>query len=293
MRAVLKSLFTTASIAAGLLAVTSPANAAFTAKFNDLNGSLPGPYSVDVTVSGTSISNKTVTAGQFDWKLLGGDTSGLLISGTGSNAVFHTFCIEILQNVSSGTTYTFTPESWSSLPTSGPNLTTQKVNQLKQLWGALNPNSSTAVASLTAAGYNAGEYLAAFQVAVWAIVYGNGSVTYSNNTGSWDNKKDKIVSGNFTATVSANSTSVIDLTATWLTTLFGNGYNSYTSNITGFKLTKVGGGAAQDQIGELIPSGGGGGGPIPAPVPASAILVLTGFAPCLAFRRRLMGTSNS
>jgi hypothetical protein len=191
--------------------------------------------------------------------------------------VLPTFCIEIPQDVYEGSTYNFQPTALTNLPTSGPPLDTNKIKELGQLWGALY---STLISK--------SDY-AAFQIAIWAIVYGNGNLADFSWNGTHQNGKLTFEGSNvnypFTATGADAYTAYC-----WLTNLANGKYKSDSANLVGFDVTSLSGQPAQDQLAELKtgyyvnPNGD----IVHAPAPPALILALVGIVPCLALRRRLM-----
>jgi hypothetical protein len=204
-----------------------------------------------------------------------------------SGNVLPSFCIEITQDVYEGSTYNFHPTALTSLPTSGPKLDSTKIMELSQLWGAEYGNLMVA-GNQSKTDSNS----AAFQIAIWAIVYGNdnlaglawnGNTLTSGVSGSYPN------GGNpFTATGTDANTAF-----SWLQNVQSGAWNSYNANLAGFAVGPNG--QNQDQIAEL--KNGyyvdGNGNIVCTPAPSALILALSGLIPCFAMRRRLrLGTAT-
>src|SRR5579872_7004365 len=241
-----KTCFTALSLSFGFVVNNSRAQGDFEATLTGLNGT-GGFNSYDTTnVAGYStqygnFSYSNAIAGRIDWTPVAGSgsTTGLVLSGN----VLPTFCIEIPQDVYESSTYNFHATALTSLPTSGPKLDSTKITELSQLWGAEYINLMVpGNQSKTDANY------AAFQIAVWAIVYGNdgfAGLAWNNNTltsgvsGSYPN------GGNpFTATGSDASTAF-----TWLENVQNGAWNSYNANLVGFAIGPNG--QDQDQLAQL------------------------------------------
>lgn len=141
----------------------------------------------------TSLGSIGTTAGVFNWTRTGGTHVG---APTGN---FTSFCIELNQNISTGNSYTYNVINLADapnpgLPVPGVNgMGAAKASDIKKLWAAYR---SSVVGATTAA---------AFQVAVWEIVYETTS-TYSVSNGS----------GNFYLT---NAAGVVAQANTWLSSL--------------------------------------------------------------------------
>lgn len=284
-----KTGFILLSLIVGSTVGATTAKGGFEATLTGLNNT-GGFSSYDTTnVSGysTQMGNFSLSgaiACRIDWTPVtgSGSTTGLVMSGN----VLPTFCIEIPQDVYETETYNFQATALTSLPTSGPHLDSTKIAELSQLWGA--KYSSLFVAgnqAQTDANY------AAFQIAIWAIVYGN---DLSNL--SWNSTTNTFTSGTtgyyapgsnpFTATGSDAYTAY-----TWLQNVQCGAWNSYDANLVGFALSQNGQ-PAQDQLAQLqngyyVDSNGN---IVCAPAPTALFLALSGILPCLALRRRLRGT---
>jgi hypothetical protein len=253
----LKHLGTGVAVVLVLALSAARAEAGFNATLNSVTTN-NGNY-VTVTVQNTNTPNfgENVIAGQLNW------TATSAVGGlTGAGNRFGTFCIEIPRDVYLGSTFTLAQTDLTALPTSGPSLTVPKVAQIQALWAASRGSLAT------------GTDYAAFQLAIWEIVYENGS-TYNVSAGQ----------GNFTA---RNNAAVTAKANQYLQTVNGsqfvngvlvnNGTELARANVVGFRVTQNGAGDYQDQIAEIAPT----------PAPPALVLVLSGLLPLLAFRRQLL-----
>lgn len=137
-------------------------------------------------------------------------------SPTGSGPSFISWCIDIFQNTP-GTTGNYT------VNLGGTNLSATTRNELGRL-------ATLALGAATATGPNSGNIAAAFQLAVWEILY--------ENTGSWG-----MGSGNFQALLPNTNASAYSIANGWLNTLSTN--HSLTSSYT---LNTYISGTYQDQV---------------------------------------------
>ena len=264
---VLKALGTCLCVALGLLASARPADAGFNATLNSVSRDSSNNYvtlAVQNTDSNNAFNFSNVTAGRLNW------TASSSVPGlTGSGNTFGTFCIEIPQHVSLNSAYDFTQKDLNDLPTSrNPVMGLLKGAQIQAVWAAWHGSIVvTGNATATATNY------AAFQVAIWEIVYDNSS------TSSYD-----VITGNFIA--SSNST-VTSQANTYLATVSGSAFDANNvlkkngtalarANVVGFEVRTGSNGEAQDQIAVV------------APAPPAVVLLLSGLVPFLAFRRRLL-----
>jgi hypothetical protein len=262
----LKTCFTTLGLAMGLVGTTLTAQAQFTATLSALNNQSTNNFAADtVTITETSSSqpyliNASVIAAIINWTPTSTPPTGLVLNGNGT---LSTFCIDLNQDVYEGSTNNIlTPTALSKLPVTGPPLTTTSINEISRLLGS-NINSLGSPAS------NA-EY-AGLQVAIWAIIYGNGT-WQASGSGSGTT----LTSGSFIATGSD-----IGLAIGYLNGL-GND-NTY-ANIAGLatgqdQVAELKAGYYQNSDGEIVAS----------PAPPAIVLAVLGIVPCLALRRRLSG----
>jgi hypothetical protein len=254
----LKFLGINLGVLLGLLLNAPQAEAGFNATLNSVATNNGSYVTLNVQNTNAPVFGENVIAGQLNW------TATSAVSGlTGAGNTFGTFCIEIPQNVYLGTSYTLSQTDLTSLPTSGPALSPLKVAQIQALWAASYGSIATATDS------------AAFQVAIWEIVYQSGS-TYDVGSGNFT------ASGNSTVTLQA--TAYLDLAKVSgsgfdangvLRTNNGTGTVLARANVVGFEVTANGTGDYQDQIAEVTA----------APAPPALVLFLSGFVPFWAFRR--------
>jgi hypothetical protein len=152
-RMVTKFGLTTVAVAvAGLVSLSAQA-ATVTATLNTITG-----QSFQYKLDGV---NLVTTAGVFDWTRTGGDAS----DPTGN---FKSFCIELDQTISLNKSFTFEMIEVADGPKPGLALGAGPMGQTKadmlgKLWAAYYDLALTSNA-----------YAAAFQVAVWEIVYDDG-----------------------------------------------------------------------------------------------------------------------
>jgi RHS repeat-associated protein len=106
---------------------------------------------------------QTQNVGQFTWTKASGD-----VREAGIPASFTTFCIDGLQNVSPGATHTFTDftSALNANPFGGTTsaMGVDRANLLTQFWNQFGPADNVA-------GFSNATDAAAFQLAVWEIVY--------------------------------------------------------------------------------------------------------------------------
>ena len=186
---------------------------------------------VGVKFNGSDIGQ--VIAGPEMWHQTGGTT---LLGDSSGN--FLTFCVEINQDVYLGSTYGFYTGSVDTAPTPGnpipgsSGMGASKATLLKELWARHYANITDA---------NSG---AAFQIAVWDIVY---DADFNLNA------------GNFKA---YGNTSAINLAATWLTDV-----NTNASAFTDPNLIAIKSDYYQDQVTFGPPVKGP---PLSTPLPSAA-----------------------
>jgi len=152
-------------------------------------------------------------AGRMVWNRTGGTHVG---NPMGS---FFSFCVELTQHVNYNTNYTFNVVPLSQAPDpggmgvgSGMGLT--KAEQIRELWGRHYNSIVDADTS------------AAFQIAVWEIVYDSGN---------------DLLNGSFRARKINNALPAwVTLAQTWLNTLDGNGPKPFLGGLTSTGL--------QDQV---------------------------------------------
>ncbi len=112
----------------------------------------------DMSVSSNGgSSSQTLRSGVNNFTVLGGDPSLLAPAFTG-------FCIDLNQTIQVGNSYTFTASPLEAAPVPGGGMGSVKANQLRELWGRYQ------LLTTTGSSTNA----AAFQIAVWEIVFDSG-----------------------------------------------------------------------------------------------------------------------
>ena len=234
------------------------------------------PYTtVQLTLANSSnptINNTQAIAGPEHWHQTGGT---LNIGDT--NGDFTTYCIEIMQDVVLNSTYNFTVAVVKDAPTPGtlvvpnpgPNLPgpmgQAKADMIGKLWAL---HHSDTLSNDAANLFDKAAGAAAFQTAIWEIVYEN-SGTLNLSTG------DLIA----TATASSvTSSRAISIASSWLSELSNN--VTYTAP----NLKAISSSGYQDQIFELpVPQGAPG---TPLPSAACAGLALLGLLGASSRRRR-------
>ncbi len=137
-------------------------------------------------------------------------------SPTGTGPSFISWCIDIFQNTP-GSTGNYT------VNLGGTNLSATTRNELGRL-------ATLALGAATATGPNSGNIAAAFQLAIWEILY--------DTSGSWS-----LGSGNFQALLPNTNSSAFNIANGWLNTLSTN--HSMTSSYT---LNTYISGSYQDQV---------------------------------------------
>jgi hypothetical protein len=202
----------------------------------------------------TGIHNLGVYAGIYNWNAISGDLVGPI----------RTFCIE-MQYDTPTEVWTLgnledAPKPGTGVVTSGTGtgMGSDKANLIRELWA----RDYTSIGS-------SNSLAAAFQMAIWEIVY-DGSSLANLNLGS----------GSFY--VNSGSASTINQANTWLSQLTGSGprENNLTALIDNY---------AQDYV-TYIPPSSHGGPPPSVPLPASlwgglALLLTAGFARAIRRRR--------
>ncbi len=210
---------------------------------------LAGQQNVTLTVTGVNGGNPIgEVAGGFNWT--GTSGTGVVGNSIAGSGTFRSYCIELTQSVSFGGAANWNVSNLENAPiptTAFSDLSQHgKADNLRRLFtvvygiNALDPNALT------------GDNAAAFQLAVWDIVYdsqeGDGSVTPFS-----------LSAGDFVATGSATTLGIAN---GWLAAI-----NSSISPLAGvYALTSNNGnGTFQDQV-VFVP----GGGPL-VPLPTAAL----------------------
>jgi hypothetical protein len=262
-------------VAMALVALLAPRSSADTviAKLTGVDYASTSYTTVQLTLADSSnptINNTQAIVGPEHWHQTGGT-----LNIAGDTGDFTTFCIEIMQDVIINSTYTFNVGAVKDAPTpgalvvpySGANhngaMGQTKADLIGKLW-ALH-HADTLVNNLANMGDKAAG-AAAFQTAIWEIVYEN-SGAFSLSTG--DLKASQ--SGS-----SAASGKAITIAGTWLTQL------SDSTPYTAPNLRALSSAGYQDQIFDLpVPPPASG-----TPLPSAACGGLALFGLAAAVRRR-------
>jgi len=195
-----------------------------------------------------------------------------------------TFCIEITQNVGIGGTYSFTEQtSLASAPTNMTYITnidtglsaggmgTTKANLLNELYNKVNEQSFFETLNATSA--------AAFQLAVWEIVYEN-----SLTIGQTDNSNGKLnlsTQAGSSFYVDGGNVAIVAQAQTWL-----NGLNSSYLNLAHISVYALTDPNNQDQAFSLVLTKPNIGTPLPASLGNAALLMGVFGAGYGLFRKR-------
>ncbi len=143
-----------AAVLGTTLAISSFASAdVITARFDEITPGRSIEYSLD---SGGSFHG--TRAGSFLWTRLGGD-----YAGPGADGAFTTYCIEINQHISYGSTYDYETRAADLSPIPGSGMGAARADRLAEFFGRYySPQFTT------------NNDAAAFQVAVWEITHDDG-----------------------------------------------------------------------------------------------------------------------
>jgi hypothetical protein len=184
---------------------------------------------------------------------------------------FHTFCIEIMQNIYFGGTYNYSPFALREAPRRAgvsEAMGVVKENLIRELWARWSSDLTTAT-----------KY-EAFQIAVWNILY-DADFSVSDGSGFFY-LTTSVGSATQTADVRDQANVYLDYLAANDPT--GSGTLGMANLVA---LSHLG---AQDQIALLNPGflspPPGGGSPQPVPAPPTVVLALMGLLPCAALGRR-------
>jgi hypothetical protein len=294
MNRLCKTTLTTLGLALGLLATNNPADAAFihsTLGGTGGSGYDSGTVSIwfnDTTSTNDDVVNQTVHTGHYRFVRQSGTNpaNSSTYGGTSTAAyadlatifkqasgnTFWTFCIELNDTISNPIHFDPVPLTDAPEPGNGA--------------GQMSPGQAEAVRELWARHYakvNSPGTAAAFQLALWEIIYdadGQWSATGGNLMGT---DYDYFANGNFRSNGTVGNSVEARTTATdWLRSLTGSGPKA--------NLVALGSEGDQDQLIELqsgYGTGGGGVNPVPTPAPPTLVLALVGILPCIALRRRL------
>ena len=224
---------------------------------------------LNLNVQGNAINGAYV--GTINWTVAG-STSPMYTAGQATS----TYCIQALQDVYTGGTYTFDIVNLNSpgLPSGGPDagvLDTTAASQIQGLANAYFPD-----AGLAFGGFTANETAAAFQLAIWEIEYdgGQGGEAFPQVA-----NYNYFAQGNLMATgATSEGTDAITLANSWLNNF------SAAQGVNSFALVSDG---AQDQ---LAFQPGGGTFQVPsAPLPAAfpgGVALLSGLFGARKFKRK-------
>ena len=159
------------AIACGAMATSAARASSVSLKLDSPSSSAVNP-GVDggLKVTFTGGSQSMVYVGQMNWDVTASNTPGYAVGQD-----VGTYCIQGLQSVSAGGTYTYTVENLSSpsLPDGGTDQGDLDSVAAKQIQGLADTYFS--LAAHTDGSYNADETAAAFQLAVWEIEYDGGT----------------------------------------------------------------------------------------------------------------------
>jgi RHS repeat-associated protein len=175
----------------------------------------------------TPITWRTMNAGQFTWTNATGD-----VSAAGLPATFKSFCIEGLQGVSRGNTYTF--PNFIQASAAGPiggtavPMGADRSNLLTQFWNQFGPADP-------AIGFTAATDAAAFQLAIWEIV---NDATPLGNGMSFD-----LGSGQFQVGPSAQSAAAVNKAKQWMQAFDGTAQTT-----TSYVVNVLSSSGLQDQV---------------------------------------------
>ncbi|HUO10262.1 MAG TPA: hypothetical protein VM008_18290 [Phycisphaerae bacterium] len=188
--------------------------------------------------------------GQINWTVAGSTSPAYNVGDSLS-----TYCIQGLQDVYTGSTYTYNivPLNSTGLPLGGGDAGILDSLAAMQIQGLANQYFP--VAGSASGNFTANQTAAAFQLAVWEIEYDGGLGAESFPQGSSFNYFSQ---GNLTANANdSDGVAAISLANTWL--------NNFTASESVTSLALVSDGA-QDQ---LVFQPGGGSTPPAAPLPAA------------------------
>ena len=221
----------------------------------------------DKTTSSSAVTVKynngantvTGTPGPYYWHQSPGN--GVPLNSALPNGVT-TFCVELSQTISTGSTYTYTTTPLAS----GPGISPQEATLISQLYAT---NFNTAWNSTSFTGSNAST---AFQLALWELVYDTGSSL-------------SLSGGNFFLTTTPANANAVAIAQGWLTDLKDGKGKNLATVFPNSQLVYLSNGSNQDQLAlvPIPPTPPGPGNPVPAPAGA----VLLGMGGLLAAARNL------
>lgn len=136
------------------MALTSLSGAdVITARFDEVAPGRGVSYSIN---SGGSFNG--TQAGSFDWTRIGGD-----YAGPGASGSFTTYCIELSQHISFGSTYDYTTRAADLSPVPGSGMGADRAALLSELFGRYYVPQ-----------FSSNDEAGAFQVAIWEITHDDG-----------------------------------------------------------------------------------------------------------------------
>ena len=238
----------------GLLSVVASGVFAAPALADDMTMTMLGINGQGITYDfndGVNTFSGDTTAGIFTWQVDSTTSSDYTVGQT-----FQSFCVELVQQVRTGNQYDYEIVDPTQVPSPNGDIDAGMAAEQAAMISSLfdqHWDDATDGSSLNAA---------AFQIAVWEIVYEGANVNYGDGQAAATGLSTQ--NGWFTAT---NNNGATDLADQWLAGLFNNGISAA---LMGFTSP-----TAQDQI-TIVP--------LPAPV-ALAGLGLLG----VALGRRRMG----
>ena len=158
-----------AALAIGVTSAGALASSTVNATFNSVSPGESFNYSLDG-------NGESTTAGVFNWTSVAGGTTNL--------GAYNAFCIELTQTINYGGTYLYNIDPLSNGPTPGYDtggngingpMGATKAGDVEELWGRYYTNIFTG--SSAQQQVNA----AAFQIAIWDIVFGSNLNLASGN----------------------------------------------------------------------------------------------------------------
>lgn len=192
----------------------------------------------DVPGQSQPLPHQLTQAGELNWTTVSG------VPGLPSQ--FVSFCIELTQQISSNPSvnpYSYNVVSLES--SSQPALGTTKANEIRQLWG------------MFFADVNSDATAAAFQIAIWEIIYGSEFTPYPHNIPGFPQ-------------IAIEGATAIAQAATWVSDVQTPDPSAYDNSLVALTSPTY-----QDQLVSLAPGPGG------------FTLAGIGFLTLLGYRRRL------
>ena len=165
--------------------IAAPAQAGFVTASLDTTNTLAPSAPVTINYGDGKTPSLNYTPGEVNWTL-SSNTSNIVLP-----THFVTFCIELGQDISTGTPYQYSvvtvdkaPQPGSSQTGNGNGMGTYKAGEIAKLWGAYYSSIG-----------NSGDMAAGMQLAMWKIEYDWSSSSQSTSFSS----------GNFQATDTSNN----------------------------------------------------------------------------------------